>query len=122
MELKAKIWITDDQGNGVMGDGRYRLLKEIDAEHSLQKAAQNLGISYRKAWGDIRQAEQRLGFKLLTKQRGGSGGGASTLTDRAAKLLHAYDKTKSHIQSVIRKQYQQNLQDILNEKVVKNER
>ncbi len=113
MELKAKIWLADDQGNGIMGDGRYLLLREIRESRSLRKAAQNLGISYRKAWGDIRQAEQRLGFPLLKRQRGGSGGGTSALTGQAVELLDAYTKTRDYIQTTVRKLYQKNLQTIL---------
>ena len=114
MELKVKIWLADAEGNGILGDGRYLLLREVHRCRSLRQAAENLGMSYRKAWGDIRQAEQRLGFALLVRERGGSGGGgASALTDRAVQLLSGYNKSKSCIQKTVQKQYHKNLARIL---------
>ncbi|OPZ97650.1 MAG: DNA-binding transcriptional regulator ModE [Planctomycetes bacterium ADurb.Bin412] len=114
MELKVKIWLADAEGNGILGDGRSLLLREVHRCRSLRQAAEKLGMSYRKAWGDIRQAEQRLGFALLVRERGGSGGGgASALTDRAVQLLAGYDKSKSCIQKTVQKQYQKYLQNLL---------
>jgi len=76
---------------GVFGDGKCRLLRAIAAHGSLQKAARETGISYRKAWADLRKAEECLGFALLNRQRGGRAGGATSLTDGAWAVLAAYE-------------------------------
>jgi len=105
MELKVKVWLADDKGKGILGTGRYRLLREVGRCGSLREAAENLGMSYRKAWGDIRTAERLLGFALLERRRGGRGGGACSLTEKAKKLLSAYVKAVTKIEAEKNKQY-----------------
>lgn len=115
MELKVKIWLTGDAEHGILGEGRYRLLREIGQEGSLQKAARKLGLSYRKAWGDVRAMEEQLGFKLVERRRGGSWGGASTLTDRTVKLLDAFAVIKTNLDQHARHMFIQELKPLLNE-------
>ncbi|MCP4711366.1 MAG: LysR family transcriptional regulator [Planctomycetes bacterium] len=116
MELNVKIWLSDDQDHGFLGEGRFRLLREVQQTGSLTQAARKLDISYRKAWGDIRSAEQGLGFELLTRQRGGSEGGASSLNDRALKLLKAYTKIQDTMKKQAQQQYKKKLEPILLDK------
>lgn len=99
MALKIKLYLTDKNDSAFFGQGRYRLLREIGRRGSLQKAAEELGISYRKAWADIRSVEQRLGFELLTRRRGGPGGGSSVLTERAERLLAEFETANTKLQA-----------------------
>jgi len=99
----VKIWLSDELGRGFLGAGRYRLLREISHQGSLQKAASELGISYRKAWGDIRAMEGKLGFEIVHRQRGGTGGGTSVLTDKGRELLEAFGRIQSKIQNQAKK-------------------
>ena len=46
-----------------------------------------------------------LGYELTTKHRGGSGGGKSELTDRAKKLLEAYDALHKKMDNAIEDAY-----------------
>lgn len=89
--MRYKIWLSSVTGEGILGEGKLRLLKEIETQGSLSAAAKIMGMSYRKAWGDIKKAEEMLGYDLTIKQRGGEKGGKSLLTDKAKKLLEAYD-------------------------------
>lgn len=117
MELKCKIWLAEDPragGTGFLGEGRFRLLKAIDRAGSLRKAAEQLGISYRKAWGDIRSAESHLGFPLLERHRGGRSGGASALTEQAKQLLQAYDKVTAHIQARLAREFDRHISPLVN--------
>ena len=113
MQLNIKIWLSDEKDHGFLGEGRFRLLRQVQQTGSLSQAARQLGISYRKAWGDIRSAEKGLGFELLNRQRGGSAGGASSLNDRAIKLLKAYTKIQATINKQAQQQYQKNLKPLL---------
>ena len=76
---KFKLWFSTADSEGVFGDGKWRLLKAIDDKGSLKKAAESLGISYRKAWGDLKKAESCLGTRLIEKIRGGKDGGKTIL-------------------------------------------
>jgi len=116
MELRFKIWLAEDSeagGEGFLGEGRFRLLFAIDRAGSLRKAAEQLGISYRKAWGDIRAAETHLGFELVKRQRGGNAGGSSVLTERARQLLQAFEKVKTKIQTRVKREFDKHIDPIL---------
>ena len=89
--LNYKVWLSSLTGNGIVGDTEYRLLKHIAKNKSLKAASDDLGISYRKAWGDLKKAEEFLGYQLLDRQRGGKNGGTSIVTDKALKLIEAYE-------------------------------
>lgn len=89
--LNYKVWLSSITGNGVVGDTEYQLLKHIAEHQSLKAASDHLGISYRKAWGDLKKAEELLGYTLIDKQRGGKYGGTSTITEKARKLIEAYE-------------------------------
>jgi len=109
MELKIKIWLAGDDGKGFLGGGRFRLLREIQRQGSLQGAADALGISYRKAWGDIQAIERELGFELLHRRRGGCGGGASELTEKGQKLLDAFGRILTEMETEAKKQFKKHL-------------
>jgi molybdate transport system regulatory protein len=100
-KVDYKIWLDSDQGIGILGEGKIQLLKEIGNSGSLVAAANSLNISYRKAWGDIRNAEQRLGVKLIDRKRGGECGGTSTLTEDANRIIEAWNKLHSKFDAAI---------------------
>lgn len=88
MRLKYKIWL-DNEGKA-FGAGPSEILNSVDSSGSLSAAARELGISYTKAWRIINMAENRLGFKLLTRESGGKHGGNSLLTEEGRQFLHKY--------------------------------
>lgn len=99
--LRYKIWLATITGNGILGDGRWQLLKWVDKHHSLRAAAEELGVSYRKAWGELREAEEVLGYELIRKERGGQGGGRSNLTPKGRKLLEAFCALEKELDSSV---------------------
>lgn len=88
--LKFKVWLENTDGEGILGDGKFELIDGIDELGSLKAAADKMGISYRKAWGNVKDAEEKLGILLVDKQRGGQHGGSSALTPEGKKLIEAY--------------------------------
>ena len=73
------------------GPGVAQLLKKVDELHSLRAAAMSMSMAYSKAWTVVRNAENGLGFHLLTSTAGGKHGGGAELTDEARRMLRAYD-------------------------------
>ena len=100
-----KLWLSSKDAEGVFGDGKWRLLAAIESEGSLQAACKKLGISYRKAWGDLRKVEKYLGVKFLERQRGGSGGGQTKLTETGQKWLLQYSQFHSEIEDAVTRAY-----------------
>ena len=102
LHLNYKFWLSDKEGKGIMGDGKWLILKKIEETGSLMAATEALGITYRKTWGDLKKIEKTLGFALLQKTRGGKDGGQSILTDNAKKLVIAFDNFHKRIEKDIK--------------------
>lgn len=90
--IRSKIWIEDQEGNVVFGEGRYRILEMVDRFRSLQAAAKELKMSYRAVWGRIKASEERLGRPLVARE-----GKGSCLTPFAKKLMAQFLKLKTNI-------------------------
>ncbi len=110
---RFKCWISSDKARGVFGDGKYRLLEAIDRNGSLTEACKSLGISYRKAWGDLRKLEGSVGVAFLERHRGGREGGHTTLTDEGKKWIRAYSRFRSKVECVVTAAYEKHIQGLL---------
>jgi molybdate transport system regulatory protein len=82
-------------GHPVLTEEHFDLLLSIAELGSLMASAGRMGISYRKAWGLLRDSEKTLGLQLIEKHRGGRDGGKSVLTPDGASLVEAYRKLRS---------------------------
>jgi len=100
MEIKSKLWI-EVNGKPVFGEGRKFLLEAIDKYGSINQAAKEICISYRKAWGYIKAMEERLGFKLIERKTGGRNGGGATLTEKARKFIKKYEEIEGGIKEIV---------------------
>ena len=102
---RFKLWLSTEDARGVLGDGKWRLLQAVGREGSLQAASKSLGISYRKAWGDLKKAQAGLGVALVEKQRGGRTGGQTTLTAQGKKWLKAYTRLRRDVEKTVATAY-----------------
>ncbi len=100
MEIRSKLWI-EMNGEPVFGKGRRYLLRAIDKHGSINRAAKEINISYRKAWGYIKAMEERLGMKLVERQTGGKNGGGAVLTEDARKFLKNYEALEKGMQELV---------------------
>jgi molybdate transport system regulatory protein len=103
INLHYSIWMTTESGENVISDERMQLLICIKDLGSLRAAAQQSGISYRKAWGDLKATEKHLGFALIDKHRGGKDGGSTILTEEGIRLIEAYQDFKRDFQEAVNK-------------------
>ncbi|HWR72670.1 MAG TPA: winged helix-turn-helix domain-containing protein [Nitrospirota bacterium] len=90
MEVRSKVWVEMD-GEPVFGRGRRFLLEAIDTHGSINQAAREVDMSYRKAWGHIKAMEARLGVRLIERQTGGKNGGGARLTAAARMILSKFE-------------------------------
>jgi molybdate transport system regulatory protein len=109
MRLMYKIWL--DYRGRAFGDGPARLLSGVEQWGSLRKAAQELGMSYNKAWRILHAAEERLGFALLDRSVGGSLGGGSQLTPEARDLMTRYRAVAAEAAEVLEAAFQRHFED-----------
>ncbi|MBI4690407.1 MAG: LysR family transcriptional regulator [Nitrospirae bacterium] len=100
LKIKSKLWI-EIEGEPVFGRGRRFLLEAINKYGSINQAAKEISISYRKAWGYIKAMEERLGIRLVEKRIGGKNGGGATLTKEAKEFLKKYEALESGIKEIV---------------------
>ncbi len=96
MDIKKKIWI-EESGKVIFGQGRYELLKAVEACSSLQAAAKKLQMSYRAAWGKLKASENRLGIRLVQNEPGKP----MQLTDQAKSLLNLFDEIEQEVSAIL---------------------
>src|SRR4030042_1514613 len=89
MEPKLKLWVEKD-GVLVFSDYRATLLDHIAKTGSIRGGAERMGLSYRRAWGKIKEIERNLGVRLVESEVGGPGGGQTRLTPEGEPLLARY--------------------------------
>lgn len=81
----------------ISGNDLFNLLENILKYGSISRAASELGISYRYAWGLIRSAEKALSLKLVNRQVGGYDGGGASLSKEGYNLLYDYKTFKQEV-------------------------
>ncbi len=105
VRVRTKVWLEVD-GEPLIGAGRERLLLAIERGGSLNAAATELGISYRKAWAQLQQMEEHAPFALVERSKGGRGGGSTRLTAEAKELLERYARLKSGLNEMIDQKFE----------------
>jgi molybdate transport system regulatory protein len=91
----GKIWI-EYQGKPILGKGGAEILREIEAQKSLTKAAKELGMSYRYLWNYVQNIHKALGESVVETHKGGKvGGGGARLTEVGKALLDEYVRLES---------------------------
>ena len=110
LEPRIKLWVERD-GLLVFSDYRAQLLRHIDETGSLAEAAERMGLSYRRAWGKVREIEKNLGVKLVESEAGGAGGGGSRLTRQGERLLALYQRLRRRMEADLEKEFQEVFDD-----------
>jgi molybdate transport system regulatory protein len=104
MQPRAKFWVEKD-GRIVLSDYRVRLLRHIEETGSLSEAAARMQLSYRRAWGKVREIEQNLGVKLVESAAGGAGGGGSRLTADGKRYVDLYDRFRTTLEQDMSREF-----------------
>ena len=107
MKAVTKITFLNDDGEKFFGEGPARLLREIDKTGSLRAAAISMGMAYTKALKLMKQAEDTLGFSLITRTTGGKAGGGSILTSEGIRWLRQYEAYRDDCMKANQELYRQ---------------
>ena len=92
------FWLKEDGSVRSQEEMKANLVEYIEKTGSIQEACLEMGLSYSKGARMIKMAEKQLGFKLLERRVGGSGGGGSRLTDEGRDLLKKYRQLTLRVQ------------------------
>ncbi|MEZ5644773.1 MAG: substrate-binding domain-containing protein [Burkholderiaceae bacterium] len=98
IDLTARWRIGQQDSDAPLeADRLLALLAAVQSGGSIAQAGRELGLSYRHAWGLIRQAEQLFGQQLM---RSGRGQG-STLTELGQRLVWADARVGARLQPLL---------------------
>jgi molybdate transport system regulatory protein len=104
LEPKMRLWVVF--GDRLkFGDGRARLLEVIDELGSLKQAVERFDMSYRNAWGYLRELEKAAGFKFLERHPGRGSRGGTRLTTRGRRFLTQYWRFRTGLDDVARRRF-----------------
>ena len=100
--VHLQLWLEDERGEG-FGRGRVQLLRLIEERGSLSKAelwrkgsissrqaAEELGMSYRGAWGKLKKAERIAGVALV--EASGTKRDGYSLTPEGRELVERFQQ------------------------------
>jgi molybdate transport repressor ModE-like protein len=97
--VKTKIWIENDDQELLFGKGKTELIELIEQEGSIAKAAEKIGMNYKKAWSHIKILQKNIAAELVLPQKGGGGSGGTGLTPAALQLARNYRRLQEDVES-----------------------
>ena len=87
--LRLRIRITFGD-HGMIGPGKAELLDRIARCGSIAAAGREMGMSYRRAWELVSTMNAMFRDPMVTRTRGGPGGGGAALTEAGREVLALY--------------------------------
>ncbi len=81
---------VDLDGAGSVGPGKIRLLESIAEQGSIRSGASALKMSYKRAWGLVRELEEIFGAPVLETETGGRAGGGARLSPLGRSVVKQY--------------------------------
>ena len=87
--LNGRLWLETDDGR-FLGIGRLELLERIAELGSISKAAQAMGMSYKRAWDLVSSMNAQAATPLVSTQTGGTKGGGAAVTETGQAAIVAF--------------------------------
>ena len=97
-----KVFADDE---AYLGKGPIDLLRAIDEEGSIAKAARSVDLSYRKAWQLVENMNRVATRPLVEKKLGGNKGGGATVTPIGKSILKNYYKLEAEVEQYIQSRF-----------------
>jgi len=85
-----------------LGPGRVELLELIEKTGSLRAAAEQMGLSYMRAWTLVKLTNRCFSAPVVEAVRGGQTGGGARLTDAGRKAMGLYRQMESESQRAVK--------------------
>jgi molybdate transport system regulatory protein len=85
--LRIRIVFGEEE---MIGPGKAELLERIDRCGSIAAAGREMGMSYKRAWELVGTLNAMFREPLVTRSRGGPGGGGAALTANGHRVLALY--------------------------------
>jgi len=104
LEPKLRLWVVC--GDGIkFGHGRADFLALVHARGSIRAAAAEFGMSYRNAWGYLRELEQAAGVRLLVRHRGRGADAGTRLSPEGEAFLARYRAFRAAVDCAVEREF-----------------
>lgn len=107
MKVKVKIWIEDEEKNLIFGGGKTEVLELIDKTGSISKAAQTVGMNYKKAWSHIKILQENIEDEMVQTNKGQGENSGSCLTPKAREVIQTYKILQDDIKKYADNRFQE---------------
>lgn len=105
--IRTKIWIENDHKDLLFGKGKTDILEQIDQEGSIAKAAEKMGLNYKKAWSHIKILQNNIADELVVSTKGRGASSGTHLTPKAKELIENYRQLQKEIEEYADKRFQE---------------
>jgi molybdate transport system regulatory protein len=107
---RLKLWVVF--GKSVkFGEGRAELLEAVERLGSFKKAVEQMGMSYRAAWGYFRELERAAGVKFLERHPGRGPDAGTRLTPEGRRFLQQYRRFRQGLDALVTRHFEQSFRD-----------
>jgi molybdate transport system regulatory protein len=107
---RLKLWVVF--GKSVkFGEGRAELLEAVERLGSFKKAVEQMGMSYRAAWGYFRDLEGAAGMKFLERHPGRGPDAGTRLTPEGQRFLKRYRRFRQGLDGLVARHFEQSFRD-----------
>ena len=104
-KIKFKCWVEENDEK-FYGPGPNELLKRIEKEGSLSRAAEQMHMSYKKAWDMVKRMNQNSEEPLVILKKGGQHGGGAEITPHALRIIQEFEKLQEKLKGLIEEQHE----------------
>ena len=95
LKLKSSQWIVDENNNIIIGEGRAKILENIEKTGSMNQAAKLMKMSYKAVWSKVKATEKHMNACIVhTDRKDGS-----RLSQNGKELLKKYKLLKTECMS-----------------------
>jgi len=103
LTVSGSIWI-ECNGERFFGPGPVELLERINETGSINQAAKQMQMSYKKAWEIINMLNAQAAQPLVVTQTGGTSGGGSTISAEAKHLINWHRQLRDRFKTFLEKE------------------
>lgn len=99
-KVNGSLWI-ENNGTRFFGPGPVELLERIAETGSIKQAAQQMGMSYKKAWDLVNNMNTMAAQPFVVTSTGGEKGGGSILSEEAKQMIQYHRELRERFRQFL---------------------
>ncbi|MGA0555905.1 winged helix-turn-helix domain-containing protein [Larkinella sp. VNQ87] len=104
LQINGRVWLEAEER--FFGIGRMELLERIQQTGSINQAAKEMKMSYKRAWELVQSMNNQADAPLVSTQTGGERGGGAVVTEEGLKYLTYYRGLQERFQHFLKQELQ----------------